>query len=91
MIWAMPLTVVAIPLLADAVSATLTVPDMPATHCTVAVPEPLLTMVAITWFVALAATVNWPEYGVVDGTRAGEGCRLNVPVAVKTTCPFGEF
>ena len=87
----MPLTVVAIALLADAVSATVTVPDMPATHCTVAVPEPLLTMVAITWLVALVETVNWPEYGVVDGTRAGEGWRLKLPVAVKTTCPLGKF
>lgn len=87
----MPLTVVAVPLLGDAVSATVTVPDMPETHCTVAVPEPVFTMVAITWFVELLETVNWPEYGVVDGTGAGEGCRLKLPVAVKTTCPLGKF
>lgn len=90
-IWAMPLTVVASPLLADAVAPTVTVPDMPETHCTVAVPEPLFTMVAITWLVALLETVNWLEYGVVDGTGAGEGCRLNVPLVVKTTCPLEKF
>ena len=47
-IWAMPLTVVDVPLLAEAVAPTSTVPDTPATHWTVAVPGPVETMLAIT-------------------------------------------
>lgn len=79
------MTVVEVPLLADAMLPTLTVPDIPEMHCTVAVPEPLATMVAITWLVAVVSTKNVPEYGGVDGTGAEKGDWLKEPVAVNTT------
>jgi hypothetical protein len=84
-IWEKPVTVVEVPLLADAMLPTLTVPDIPEMHCTVAVPEPLVTMVAITWLVAVVSTKNVPEYGGVDGTKAEKGAWLKEPVAVNTT------
>jgi hypothetical protein len=31
-----------------------------------------------------------PEYGATNGTGAGEGALLNVPMALNCTCPLGE-
>jgi len=79
----------AVPLFADALAVTKTLPDAPEAHCTVAVPGPVETIVAIVVLDGLLTT-NWPLYGAPAGSSAGVGGRLNDPVAVKRTCPSGN-
>jgi len=88
----LPVITVSVPLLADPLATIGTVPEEPDPHCTVIVLFPLATTVAIVagGFVGFDTT-NCPAYGAANVKGAGDGGRLNIPVAVKTTWPFGKF
>jgi hypothetical protein len=88
---ALPVIVIAVPLLALALATMGTLPETPGAHWTVAVLLPVETTVAMVsaGLVGLETMIS-PEYGAVAGIGAGLGLRLNVPVAVKVTCPFGK-
>ena len=87
--WPWAVTVVWVPLLANAVATTSTVAEIPATHCTVTVPVPVETMFATVRLLGFA-TMNCPLYGAVNVTGPLSGGMLNWPVAVKVTCPLEE-
>src|ERR687888_2698996 len=65
---------------------TVVVPEAPGTHWKVAVPVAVPTRVA-----KAGSTNHWPEYGATNVTGAGDGGRLNVPVAVNCTWPSVKF
>ena len=60
--WALPETTIVLPLLAEALATTGTVPEAPVAHCPVTVPVPVReeTTVAIVELVGLSTT-NCPE------------------------------
>lgn len=69
---------------------TSTLPVTFETHWTVTVPVPLATTLAMVWMEGLA-TEKLPEYGLLNVTGPLRGGRLNWPVAIKVTLPFGEL
>lgn len=74
--------------MAEALAMTSTLPVTLETHWTVTVPVPVATTLAIVWLEGLA-TEKLPEYGLWNVTGPLRGGRLNWPVAVKVTWPFG--
>lgn len=68
---------------ADAIAFTSTVPEAPGTHCA----KPVWETVATSGF----ETIQLPVYGSTNGTTAGDGGWLKVPVAVNCTLPPGDF
>jgi len=54
--WALPVTTEVVPLLAEALAVISTLPTAPVAHCTLMVPVPVETMVAIVWPEGLSTT-----------------------------------